>query len=895
MMRRFIPMVILLAMLVGPPTTGVSPGNEPATLTGLASGIAPRNFAEMWDDFDPRAEPLETETLHEWEEDGVLLRVVRFRIGVFKGQPAKLAAIFGIPKSAVDSGEKIPGLVQIHGGGQFADHRACLMNAKRGYATVSIAWAGRISAPQYRVSEPEVKLFWDNKTNDPRYRQTTDWGAVDGYHAPCRNPKNNFLSVAPAAWTIDDVESPCNCPWFLCAIAARRALTFLEQQPVVDAEKLGVYGHSMGGKLTVMASVDARVKAAAPSCGGISDRDNDSQLYRTTISDDVNLRHIKCPIIFLSPSNDFHGRIGDLPRAVEEIQSKDWRVTCSPHHNHQDSAEYEVASLLWFDQHLKGNFEFPSTPETSVDLSEKNGTPTITVTPDAAREPLSVDVFYTQHGQDTETSSDRDSVVNRFWRCAKSTRKDKAWTAKLPLGTVDKPLWVFANVTYALDEPVTGAGYYYRIYETVTFNVSSLLEQVSPQTLQSAGIKPTLRPESMIESFGKDWNKEWFSHRPETWPQSTHKLHDEQFQAPSSNARLAIEVHCDQPNELVVKIDDHAVAVDVTKPDQWQQVMVSRSDLRNHAGESLPDWTGMGKLKLSDTERLQPTKPASGPPKIVGKNWQGNDPQFRNLRWVDPPSTYDVYLLAGQSNMDGRGSVDDLTPIQQRPLGNAIIFYRNPPHSTNTWKPLLPGFSIAPRYKGDLPSPTFGPEIGFAIAMTDANPSQKLALIKGSKGATSLRVDWDPGESGKPETQGPCYRNFVETFRLATDSLTRDGHQFVVRGLLWHQGESDSKTSKDVYQERLLRFIDRIREDTEFANLPVVVGEVFDNGKRDSVRAAIEAVGTRGAGYGFVSSSETTTSDPGTHFDAASQLLLGKRYAEAIIPLVSKRELSVKE
>ena len=96
----------------------------------------------MWAGFDPRAEPLEVETIKEWEEDDVVLRIVRFRIGVFKGRKAMLAAIYGFPKKTAESDDEqgLPGLVQIHGGGQYADHRACLMNAKRGYATVSISW-----------------------------------------------------------------------------------------------------------------------------------------------------------------------------------------------------------------------------------------------------------------------------------------------------------------------------------------------------------------------------------------------------------------------------------------------------------------------------------------------------------------------------------------------------------------------------------------------------------------------------------------------------------------------------------------------------------------------------------------------------------------------------------
>ena len=99
------------------------------TLPSLVDGASPQNVDELWRGFDPRKEPLETEILHQWEQDSVILRVVRFRIGVFKGQPARLAGVFGYPKSA--SGDRrVPGLLQIHGGGQYADHQACLTNAK---------------------------------------------------------------------------------------------------------------------------------------------------------------------------------------------------------------------------------------------------------------------------------------------------------------------------------------------------------------------------------------------------------------------------------------------------------------------------------------------------------------------------------------------------------------------------------------------------------------------------------------------------------------------------------------------------------------------------------------------------------------------------------------------
>ena len=617
------------------------------TLPALKGKRAPANFQQMWAGFDPRAEPLEAETFKQWEEDDVVLRIVRFRIGVFKGKKARLAAIYGFPKSVKNSGRKLPGLVQIHGGGQYADHRACLLNAKRGYATISIAWAGRISAPGYRVTPKEVKLFWDGKTNDPGYKQTTDWGAVDGYHAPSRNRGNVFPSAKAASWTLDPVESPRNSGWFLCALAARRALTFLEKQSEVDPKKLGVYGHSMGGKLTVMTAVDPRVKAAAPSCGGISDRYNRSPLFRATLGDDVSLKQISCPIVFLSPSNDFHGRIGDLPRAVREITSRDWRVTCSPHHNHQDTPEYEVATLLFFDQHLKGRYQLPKTPKTVLKLHNEDGVPTVTVRPDRSKRILAVDVYYTQHGKPNETPSDRVNVMHRFWHHATTTETDGRWTAKLPLAGTGKPLWAYANVLYVLDTPVTGAGYYYGPYTAKTFNLSSVLMTASPKTLKASRVRATRKHSTLIESFKKDWEKEWFNYRSAEWARSTHKLNDDAWKAPT-DASLALEVRSANANTLVVRLDEHAASVRLTGGDKWQQVILKPSDFRNLADRPLTSWKGIRRLTLSPAERLRPKRGDKRKPRIVGGHWRGSKPLFRNLRWqvVKPASPTSVNSAA---------------------------------------------------------------------------------------------------------------------------------------------------------------------------------------------------------------------------------------------------------
>ena len=42
----------------------------------------------------------------------------------------------------------------------------------------------------------------------------------------------------------------------------------------------------------------------------------------------------------------------------------------------------------------------------------------------------------------------------RFWRSAAAKQERNIWVAKLPIMSLDRPLFAFANVHYRLDEPV---------------------------------------------------------------------------------------------------------------------------------------------------------------------------------------------------------------------------------------------------------------------------------------------------------------------------------------------------------------------------------------------------------------------------------------------------------
>lgn len=612
------------------------------TLPPATEQSIPKTLQELWTGFDPRAEPLEVELLHQWEQDGVVLKVIRYRIGIFKNQKAMMAAVVGYPKG----GSNLPGLVQIHGGGQYADFRAPLTNAKRGYATVSIAWAGRINAPGYKVGPEEVNLFWTQKVSNANYRLTTDWGALDAYHAPSRFGGASFNGTKPQPWTLDAFESPRNNAWFLCALGARRAVTFLEQQPEVDPDRIGVYGHSMGGKLTVLVSgSDDRVKAAAPSCGGISGRFFEDTLLQQTLGDGVYLENISVPLIFLSPSNDFHGRIHDLQTALSEIKTGEWRLTCSPHHNHQDTPPYEVATQLWFDQHLKQTFRWPKTPETRLDLETVNQIPLLTVQPDLSRSIVSVEVFYTQ---DADPDADRDAVIHRYWHHANAERQGDVWVAELPLSSADEALWTYANITYQLDQPVTGAGYYYNIYQAESFNVSSRVEMISAARIKSGGQIATRKPSTVIESFAEGWEKSWFAYKPNPWGIRTHKVNDPIWRAPIG-ARLSIQLRSELPNVMIVGLDGFATEISLAGGNQWQEVILEHSDFQDARGGVLTSFEDVKELRLMERENLRAIAP--NVTRVLGAQWKGGKPEFKVIKWA---GTGNVYLHPGISHTQSK-------------------------------------------------------------------------------------------------------------------------------------------------------------------------------------------------------------------------------------------------
>ncbi len=576
---------------------------------------APATVKELWADFDPRKDELDAKVVRQWEKDGIVYRYVTFHIGTFKGTPARMAAFFAFPKGA----KKLPGLLHIHGGGQRAFLNEVEFYARRGYACLSINWGGR-----------EMENVQEGDPN-------TDWGAVD----PTQKNVPGYFNLKPGEKYLDPFESPRNNNWYLLTLGARRGLTFLEQQPEADPDKLGVYGHSMGGNLTVyVAGTDNRVKAAAPSVGGSGFRterwpllpqvkletpNGDVKLFNATIGFESYAPLIQSPLLWLGSTNDFHGIMDDTYRTGELIPHKTVRYSFTPHMNHRFTPEFAVTRPLWFDQYLKSSFTFPKTPDSKLVLATEDHVPELQVTPDLSQMVADVHIYY---------SVDPDPRA-RFWRSADAKRNKDVWTAKLPILAVDQPLFAFANVAYGLkkeeSEPFARP--------TERFAISSMVHTVVPLELERATVVATDNPSPVIDDFSHGW-QDWYlleAGNPHHWEFSTRKLTDPKWQG-QTGQRLALEVQAEQPNELVIvltenffrsyrgKSQEFVAVVKLNGGVDTQTVTLEPKDFRTSDGEGMSSWKNVDLLSL----RAYFDK---GGKSLGSKSWAGRQPTFRKLWW----------------------------------------------------------------------------------------------------------------------------------------------------------------------------------------------------------------------------------------------------------------------
>jgi hypothetical protein len=232
---------------------------------------------------------------------------------------------------------------------------------------------------------------------------------------------------------------------------------------------------------------------------------------------------------------------------------------------------------------------------------------------------------------------------------------------------------------------------------------------------------------------------------------------------------------------------------------------------------------------------------------------------------VPAKAEFHLYLLIGQSNMAGRGTIEDADRV---PHPRVLKFTKD-----NTWMPAVdPLHFDKPNVAG------VGLGSAFGRAMAEANPRVTIGLVPCAVGGTPL-ARW--------QKDGDLYRQAVVRMKAAMQGGT-------LQGILWHQGESDSGSEKTArsYGERLAQMVRDLRAELGAADVPFVAGHLGEYLQRESkegrpsfwpvVNEQLDSLPTRVPHSAVVSSKDLKHKGDAVHFDSPSLREFGRRYAAAM-------------
>lgn len=255
-----------------------------------------------------------------------------------------------------------------------------------------------------------------------------------------------------------------------------------------------------------------------------------------------------------------------------------------------------------------------------------------------------------------------------------------------------------------------------------------------------------------------------------------------------------------------------------------------------------------------------------------------------------------LYLLIGQSNMEGKGRALD---AELDAPDARVLQYGSRDGMESTW--VLAEHGLVDIAGGETKN-GMGLEFAKSMLAASADDEVVVGLINHAKGATAIQW-WAPGAENtshnNPQT-GQAYYLYDE----AIQRVQAASNYGVVKGVLWHQGEYNSNNNSNpssepaLYAGRLQVLVDNLRHSIGDPSLPFVCGKfvpsswVNDGGQtitysglpnRSVVEQALTDLPNQRSNTMCVDNQGLRgMDDEKIHFDSWSQRQLGIRYAAAI-------------
>ncbi len=199
--------------------------------------------------------------------------------------------------------------------------------------------------------------------------------------------------------------------------------------------------------------------------------------------------------------------------------------------------------------------------------------------------------------------------------------------------------------------------------------------------------------------------------------------------------------------------------------------------------------------------------------------------------------TVDVYILAGQSNMQGNAKLSSIDASYKQPREKTYFW-----NGTDFEKMVIGTTQISSRID------EFGPEVGFTYELEQNPASNKICIIKYHVSGQPLHYGWNggtwvggvpadgthrsnfyPGETQNALNYGSLYNNMKNKVQAGLNRLNTNRITYVIKGIVWMQGEQDSKAeqSANEYAQSLKKLKEILQLDANSGDVPLVFGQVL--------------------------------------------------------------------
>lgn len=222
-----------------------------------------------------------------------------------------------------------------------------------------------------------------------------------------------------------------------------------------------------------------------------------------------------------------------------------------------------------------------------------------------------------------------------------------------------------------------------------------------------------------------------------------------------------------------------------------------------------------------------------------------------------------IFFMAGQSNMAGRGIVEpqDTVPydrILTINVSNEIIIAKEPLHF---YEPNLTGL-----------------DCGLSFA--------RRLLQNAGKDVSILLIPVAVGGSSSHQWLGDSIHRNVKLMTNFSQRAEAAGKHGTFKGILWHQGESDTSDERiQGYEQRLKNIFTQLRTTCGNLSLPIFIGELGSYSENQAQWKALNEAIRRYAGTDensfVIATGDLKPKADKIHFDAEGQRIMGQRMAVA--------------